>query len=50
MKRVRSLMLFVFLLAACSTNTEFPWKKGAFSDVVSNAGSKIIMVDFYTEW
>jgi len=50
MKKVFAVIAGIMLIAACSTTTEFPWKQGSYIDVVNSAGSKIIIVDFYTDW
>lgn len=50
MNKLMVLLTGFMLVAACSTSNEFPWQTGSLSDVVSKAGSKIIIVDFYTEW
>ncbi len=40
------IMLTIF---ACNSNITYPWYKGSLEELMSITGSKLIMIDFYTD-
>ncbi|NOZ03510.1 MAG: hypothetical protein GXO92_02755 [FCB group bacterium] len=50
---MKSAMLFIGLLFAWSCQSgpsTFPWSEKPYSDVLSQAGDKIVLVNYYTDW
>ncbi len=50
MRKLLSIALVTMLLLSCGKFTEIAWYKGPFASAQMDAGDKIIMLDFYTEW
>ncbi|MFQ6604707.1 MAG: hypothetical protein ACE5D8_04045 [Fidelibacterota bacterium] len=45
MKYLSFLMLL--LLISCQ---KFPWSEAAFEDVLAQAGDRLVLAEFYTDW
>ena len=42
-------LIFILFIFACNTNPTYPWYKGSLEDLKNITGSKLIMLDFYTD-
>ena len=36
-------------IVACNSNITYPWYKGSLEELMRITGSKLIMIDFYTD-
>lgn len=50
MRKLLSLGIVAMLLLSCGKFTEIEWYQGPFASAQVDAGERIIMLDFYTEW
>lgn len=50
---MKAILLFfgMLFLGACQSGpATFPWSEKPYSDVLSKAGDKIVLVNYYTDW
>jgi len=43
------ILLILILMFACNSNPTYPWYKGTLEEIKKITGSKLIMLDFYTD-
>ncbi len=47
----KSTIAFLLLFTACQTGTkEFPWSQAPFDEALAQAGNRLVLVEFFTDW
>ncbi len=50
MNKILLSTILLVLFACQSIPEEFPWSDKSYEDLISEAGEKLLLIEFYTDW